>query len=55
MRRYSILNLTDLVLGLNDLFTKRHAALVSTDAGKGQVVVLELQRKEIIAHPPADL
>ena len=43
--------MTDISLGLDDLLTKRHAALVSTHAGKGQEQVLTAQRNDIAALP----
>jgi hypothetical protein len=53
MRPFSVLNLTDLSVGLADLFTKRHAALTSTKAGAGQEDVLAYQQKAIDALPKA--
>ncbi|MDI1451222.1 hypothetical protein [Polyangium sp. 6x1] len=53
MRPFSVFNLTDLSVGLADLFTKRHAALTSTKAGVGQEDVLVFQRNAIDALPKA--
>ncbi|MDI1481122.1 hypothetical protein [Polyangium sp. y55x31] len=53
MRSFSVLNLTDLSVGLADLSTKRYAALTSTKAGVGQVDVLAYQQKAIDALPKA--
>lgn len=51
MRTFRRLNLADIYLGLEDLFTKRHEALLLTRAGKGQEEVLSVQRDEINALP----
>lgn len=51
MRTFRRLNLADIYLGLEDLFTKRHEALLLTRAGKGQEEVLTVQRDEINALP----
>jgi hypothetical protein len=53
MRTFVRLNLADIYLGLEDLFTNRHEALVLTKAGKGQEEVLGVQRDEISALPTA--
>lgn len=53
MRTFVRLNLADIYLGLEDLFTKRHDALVLTKSGKGQEEVLGVQRDEINALPAA--
>ncbi len=53
MRSYNRLNLADLYLGLEDLFTKRHAALLTTKAGAGHEEVLAVQRQEISNLPTA--
>jgi len=53
MRTFRRLNLADIYLGLEDLFTKRHEALLLTRAGKGQEEVLSVQRDEINALPAA--
>jgi hypothetical protein len=53
MRTYRRLNVADIYLGLEDLFTKRHDALLLTNAGKGQDEVLGVQRDEINALPAA--
>ena len=51
MKRFSVLNLSDCQIGLADLLTKRHAALVSTKVGKGQEEILTAQRQDIDALP----
>lgn len=51
MPTFRRLNVTDISLGLDDLLTKRHAALVSTHAGKGQEQVLTAQRNDIATLP----
>ena len=51
MRTFRRLNLADIYLGLEDLFTQRHEALLLTRAGKGQEEVLRVQRDEINALP----
>lgn len=51
MRTYRRLNLADIYLGLEDLFTKRYEALVLTRAGKSQEEVLSVQRDEINGLP----
>jgi hypothetical protein len=51
MRLFRRLNLADIYLGLEDLFTKRHDALLLTRSGKGQDEVLSVQRDEINALP----
>ena len=51
MRAFRRLNLTDIALGLDDLLGKRHAALVSTHAGKGQEQMLIAQRNDVAALP----
>lgn len=53
MRTFRRLNLADIYLGLEDLFTKRYEALTLTRAGKGQEEVLSLQRDEINGLPTA--
>jgi hypothetical protein len=53
MRTFRRLNLADIYLGLEDLFSKRHDALLLTRAGKGQEEVLGVQRDEINALPAA--
>ena len=47
MRSFSLLNLTDCQIGLADLLTTRHSALVSTKVGKAQEDILAAQRQEI--------
>lgn len=53
MRTFRRLNLADIYLGFEDLFTKRIGALTSTKAGAGQVEVLAAQRSEVSALPLA--
>ncbi|UQA59728.1 hypothetical protein [Polyangium aurulentum] len=53
MNNFYVLNLPDLKLGLDDLFTKRHAALLTSKVGKGHEDILAFQRKAIDALPPA--
>lgn len=53
MRTFLRLNLADIYLGLEDLFTKRYDALVLTRAGKSQEEVLSVQRDELNALPEA--
>jgi hypothetical protein len=53
MRTFSLLNLTDVKLGLDDLLASRHAALLSTQAGQGCEEVLRFQHKELAALPHA--
>jgi len=48
-----MLNLPDIKLGLDDLVTKRHAALVSSKVGKGYEDILAKRRDRINALPPA--
>lgn len=52
MRTYHRLNLADIYLGLEDLFTKRKDALLSTKAGAGQADLFEAQRQAISELPP---
>ncbi len=51
MRRFRLLNLVDLRLGLDDLLQKRHAALISSNIGQSYAPMLEEQRSSIVALP----
>jgi hypothetical protein len=53
MRRFRVLNLSDLKLGLDDLLTKRHGALVQSNVGKSYEAMLAHRRDAIDALPPA--
>jgi hypothetical protein len=53
MRTFHMLNLNDCQVGLEDLCSKRHAALASTKVGKAQEDVLAAQKQEIDALPAA--
>lgn len=50
---YTLLNLTDLRVGLEDLLTVRRGPLLRTHAGKAQEELLEQERRAILALPRA--
>jgi hypothetical protein len=53
MRRFRDLNLADLLIGLDDLFTTRHADFVSTKVGEAYAELLDGVRTQVNALPPA--
>lgn len=53
MRRFRFLNLADLKLGLDDLFGKRHPALLASNIGKSYEPMLDEKRHAINALPAA--
>ncbi|MDC3955654.1 hypothetical protein [Polyangium jinanense] len=53
MRRLRLLNLSDLKLGLDDLFTQRLPALTLSSLGKGYVPSLKLKKELVDDLPPA--
>ncbi len=53
VRTYYLLGLADLKLGLDDLFTQRHAALTISKVAQGSEDLLAFQRSEINGLPAA--
>ncbi len=53
MQRFRFLNLVDLRLGLDDLFGKRHPALLASNMGKSYEPMLQEKRTVIYALPAA--
>lgn len=53
MRSYRLLNLSDLKLGLDDLYNKRHKALTSSTTGKSYEPMLANRRAALDALPAA--